>query len=341
MSAKKTTSKSTRKKNTKSKAWMKVVQKVHVLSKKNNLGFSWTDSLRFASQKVYPEFKGKKNNEIKLTEITNSFNIAIGKTVVAPTPQTPPAVPPKPKKVCYSPLLIPLDDLQEREWFFVGDDSIWVNFPSNLQMRFAFEGIIDTGIIMKSEMPDMVSIREQMRVMYGKSSPVPVVIFKILVAPDSQDDGKPCSYYVLVTIEDSNYDAETQNEIFSKVNEEGLSDEEKRLRQEKIDQANADKLAKSTKKQAKARQRPSQVEPTPKDDETPSKDDTSDADTLAKKEKDKMDLDRALIEKDRINALTEALNIIRQDFKDKIITKRRYVELQKKIIDKFEKGGKI
>jgi hypothetical protein len=33
-----------------------------------------------------------------------------------------------------------------------------------------------------------------------------LVIFKVLVQPNKKDDGQPCSYYVLVTLENSSYD---------------------------------------------------------------------------------------------------------------------------------------
>jgi hypothetical protein len=35
------------------------------------------------------------------------------------------------------------------------------------------------------------------------------------------------------------------------------------------------------------------------------------------------------------------LDILRQDFKDGILTKRQYLQRQKQIIEKFEQGGEI
>jgi len=326
MSNKKKPSKAQKPKINKRKAWFKVAKKVHQLSKKQNLGWTWNESVKFASKNIYPEFKGKSQAQIKVSEITESF--------VLSTYASAQQVIPAPKKIsnCFSPLLVPAEDLQEREWFFIGDDDVWANFPSNLPMRFAFDGIIDTGIIMKSQMPNMVEIREKMRAMFGNKSPIETFIFKVLVAPDKKDDGKPCSYYVLVTIADSFYDTDDQTEKFSSVSEDMLSDEEKLEREKKLEDA---KKQKATRKQAKSRPRPSLVEPTTQTEQEP------ETEATTKPALKKIDLEVAKIEKERVASLTEALNIIREDFKDGTITKRRYIELQKKIIDKFEKGGKI
>lgn len=324
MTKKKQTNRPIKKRVNKRTAWFKVARKVHRLSKEQNLGWTWNESVKFASKNIYPEFKGKKQAEIKVAEITDSFN---EKTSISTTTTTPTGVVAKKTVQCYSALQIPTEDLQEREWYFIADDYVWVNFPSNLPMRFAFDGIIDTDIIMKSEMPNMQDIREKMRAMNFKYE---IFIFKVLVAPNKKDDGNPCSYYVLVTIADSYYDNEDEPEIFTSVKEDMLSEESKKLREQKIQEALAQKQAKTTKKQAKARVRPTQVEPTVQPEDVKAKTITTN-----------IDLEKAKIEKERVSSLTEALNIIRQDYKEGILTKRRYIELQKKIIDKFEKGGKL
>ena len=75
---------------------------------------------------VYPNFKGKTHNKIKLSDIELEFNDKIqqGKQP-APTPT------PKPIENCFSALKVPAEDLIEREWWSIADDDVWINFDSN------------------------------------------------------------------------------------------------------------------------------------------------------------------------------------------------------------------
>lgn len=305
------------------KTWLKVAKKVHELNKKQNLGWSWSESMRFASKKVYPNFKGKNASKVSLKDIEIDFKNALqeGQPPI-PTPKG------KLKEICFSALNVPAEDLIEREWWTIADDDVWINFDSNLPMRFAFDNIIDTNIIKKSEMPNMMEIREDIRrsgIKYG------LVIFKVLVQPNKKDDGQPCSYYVLVTLENSSYDQNLKDgEIYGQITEGDLSEEQISQREERRRQRDKLMKQKSSKKQAKERERPKEVEP------------KSITKTKAStKEESSLELEKIKLEKSRVEALKSVLDILRQDYKDGILTKRQYLQRQKQIIEKFEQGGEI
>jgi hypothetical protein len=57
------------------KTWLKVAKKVHELNKKEKLGWTWSESMRFASKKVYPKFKGQAHTKVKLADITSEFKV--------------------------------------------------------------------------------------------------------------------------------------------------------------------------------------------------------------------------------------------------------------------------
>lgn len=301
------------------KTWLKVAKKVHQLNKKQKLGWTWSESMRFASKNVYPNFKGKTHNKIKLSDIELEFNDKIqqGKQP-APTPT------PKPIENCFSALKVPAEDLIEREWWSIADDDVWINFDSNLPMRFAFDNIIDTGIIKKSEMPNMMEIREDIRRSGQKYG---LVIFKVLIQPNKKDDGKPCSYYVLVTLENSSYDQNLKDgEIYGQMTEGDLSEEQIAQREERKKEREKLMKQKTSKKEAKTRERPKEVEPK----------------SITKTEsKVDIEFEKIKLQKESRDTLARILDGLRQDFKDGLITKRQFQQRQQQIIEKFEKGGKI
>ena len=301
------------------KTWLKVAKKVHELNKKKKLGWTWSESMRFASKNVYPNFKGKTHNKVKLSDIELEFNTEIqqGKQPV-PTPT------PKPIENCFSALKVPAEDLIEREWWSIADDDVWINFDSNLPMRFAFDNIIDTGIIKKSEMPNMMEIREDIRRSGQKYG---LVIFKVLIQPNKKDDGKPCSYYVLVTLENSSYDQNLKDgEIYGQMTEGDLSEEQIAQREERKREREKLMKQKTSKKEAKTRERPKEVEPK----------------SITKTEsKVDIEFEKIKLQKESRDTLARILDGLRQDFKDGLITKRQFQQRQQQIIEKFEKGGKI
>jgi hypothetical protein len=305
------------------KTWLKVARKVHELNKKQDLGWTWTESMRFASKNVYPNFKGKNHTKVKLKDIEIDFKNALAEG------QPPMPIPiKKGKEICFSALNVPAEDLIEREWWTIADDDVWINFDDNLPMRFAFDGLIDTGVIKKSQMPNMMDVREDIRrsgIKYG------LVIFKVLIQPNKKDDGQPCSYYVLVTLENSSYDQKLKDgEIYGQMTEGDLSEEQIAQREERRKQRDKLMKQKASKKQAKERERPKEVEP------------KSITKTKAKpKLESSLELEKIRLEKSRVEVLKSVLDILRQDYKEGILTKRQYLQRQKQIIEKFEQGGEI
>lgn len=306
------------------KSWLKVAKKVHELNKKNKLGWTWSESMRFASQKIYPKYKGLPDNKILVKDIESQFKseIAISKQPISKVGTQ------KPIQICDDVRQIPDEDLLvEYDWYLIAEDVIWSLFTANMPMRFAFDGIIDTGIIPKYLMPDMKDIREQMRKLYGNvSDPMPQFIFKRLVQPNKKDDGNPCSYYILVTMLDGSYDLSGDDEVSSNKN---LSEEEK------LERAKAKQVEKKSKSKAKARKRPKEVEP---------KSITKSKDENQKKTKNKdidLEIELEKLKVERSFNITEALKILRKNYDDGLMTKREFKEANKKILDRFEKGGKI
>jgi len=306
------------------KTWLKVAKKVHELNKKKKLGWTWSESMRFASKKVYPNFKGKSVSKVRLTDIELEF-----KKGLLEEAQPMPIPAPKEKEICFSALNVPTEDLIEREWWSIADDDVWINFDENLPMRFAFDSIIDTGIIKKAQMPNMMEIREDIRrsgIKYG------LVVFKVLVQPNKKDDGMPCSYYVLVTLENSSYDQSLkEGEIYGQIGESELTEEELQKRAERKKQREQLIKQKTSKKKAKERERPKQVEP---------KSITKQAEKKAEGTSN-LELEKIKAEQGRIASLTEALKVLERDFDKGILTKREYKNRQQQILDKFESGGEI
>jgi hypothetical protein len=306
------------------KTWLKVAKKVHELNKKKKLGWTWSESMRFASKKVYPNFKGKSVSKVRLTDVELEF-----KKGLLEEAQPMPIPTPKEKEICFSALNVPTEDLIEREWWSIADDDVWINFDENLPMRFAFDSIIDTGIIKKAQMPNMMEIREDIRrsgIKYG------LVVFKVLVQPNKKDDGMPCSYYVLVTLENSSYDQSLkEGEIYGQIGESELTEEELQKRAERKKQREQLIKQKTSKKKAKERERPKQVEP---------KSITKQAEKKAEGTSN-LELEKIKAEQGRIASLTEALKVLERDFDKGILTKREYKNRQQQILDKFESGGEI
>jgi hypothetical protein len=230
-----------------------LAKRVYKLSKKRKLGWSWQDAQRWTSANLFKLYKGKPLSKIKLTEV-DSVVVSILDAVQTPTGKPTPA--PKPT-VCFDPFNIPTKDLKDINWWMLSDQ---VNFFDNdLNIRISIGTTIDTGIVKKSEIFNLNETVEDMRKAgYGSDE---MIIFRILVAPNKSDDGKPCSYYVLATLEGSPLDADTSSEEVVKIITESdlpLDIKKERelkvkIRQEKID----DRIAK---KKSKERLRPKKVE---------------------------------------------------------------------------------
>ena len=294
-----------------------LARKAFQVSKRRGLGWKWADAQKWTSKNLFPRYK--KYEEIpsgKWAKIDSEIESILDQPKQAFPTTTPTEAP---KEYCFNALKIPTENLEPINWWELAD-AISV-LDDNLKIAVEFDGILNTGIVKKGELPDMLQIRELFRAAKYESSFL--IVFRILVAPNKQDDGGDCSYFVLVTTEDSPQD------IMSRTGEVDVFTSKKSLppkTQKEIEEAQrksaeAEKRRKeeakvrASKKEAKARPRPQQVE----------------AKTEGKVE----------VGAEKYNALTKALEILRQDVKEGLITKKQYQKRQQQLLDKFERGGKI
>jgi len=230
-----------------------LAKRVYKLSKKRKLGWKWRDAQKWTSANLFKLYKGKPLSKIKVTEV-DSVIISI-----LDSGQTPTGLPiPTPKPtVCFDPFNIPTKDLKDINWWMLSDQ---VNFfDNNLNMRVAIGSIIDTGVVKKSELPNLNETVEDMR-RAGFSSDENI-IFKILVAPNKSDDGKPCSYYVLATLMGSPLDTESsQEEVFKTVTEEDLPEDLRKEREIKVKKRQEIIDLRIAKKKSAERVRPEKIE---------------------------------------------------------------------------------
>jgi len=229
-----------------------LAKRVYKLSKKRKLGWKWRDAQKWTSANLFKLYKGKPVSKIKVTEV-DSVIVSILDATPMPT-----ATAPKPvKEICFDPFNIPTKDLKDINWWMLADQVAF--FDNNLKMRVAIGSIIDTGVVKKSEILNLNETVEDMR-RAGYSSDENI-IFKILVAPNKSDDGKPCSYYVLATLMGSPLDTQTStDEVLKVVTEEDLPEDLRKVREAKVQKRQEIIDLRIAKKKSLVRVRPSKVE---------------------------------------------------------------------------------
>jgi hypothetical protein len=228
-----------------------LAKRVYKLSKKRKLGWKWRDAQKWTSANLFQLYKGKPISKIRVTEV-DSVIISI----LDATPATTTA--PKPvSTVCFDAFNIPTKDLKDINWWMLADQVAF--FDNDLNMRVAIGSIIDTGVVKKSELLNLNETVEDMR-RAGYSSD-DNIIFKILVAPNKKDDGKPCSYYVLATLMGSPLDSETSTEeVLKVVTEADLPANIRKVREIKMQKRQEIIDLRIAKKKSIERVRPSKVE---------------------------------------------------------------------------------
>jgi hypothetical protein len=228
-----------------------LAKRVYKLSKKRKLGWKWIDAQKWTSANLFQLYKGKPISKIRVTEV-DSVIISI----LDATPATTTA--PKPvSTVCFDAFNIPTKDLKDINWWMLADQVAF--FDNDLNMRVAIGSIIDTGVVKKSELLNLNETVEDMR-RAGYSSD-DNIIFKILVAPNKKDDGKPCSYYVLATLMGSPLDSETSTEeVLKVVTEADLPANIRKVREIKMQKRQEIIDLRIAKKKSIERVRPSKVE---------------------------------------------------------------------------------
>jgi len=243
------------KKNNSLKKFNKLAKRVYKISKKRDLGWKWQDAQKWTSANVFQQYKGMPISKIKVTEVDKSV---IGILDFVETPiEVPTPAPTLTPTVCFDPFNIPTKDLKDINWWMLQDQVAF--FDNDLNMRVAIGSIIDTGVVKKSEIMNLNETIEDMR-RAGFSSD-DNIIFKILVAPNKKDDGKPCSYYVLATLMGSPLDSETiDEEVLKVVTEEDLPVKLRKEREKKISKRQEIIDLRIAKKKSSERKRPEKVE---------------------------------------------------------------------------------
>jgi len=230
-----------------------LAKRVYKLSKKRKLGWSWQEAQKWTSANLFQLYKGKPLNSIKVTEVDV---VIVSKLDATPISVSTPLPTPTPT-VCFDPFNIPTKDLKDINWWMLQDQVAF--FDNDLNMRVAIGSIIDTGVVKKSEIMNLNETVEDMR-RAGFSSDENI-IFKILVAPNKKDDGKPCSYYVLATLMGSPLDSETSDEeVLKVVTEADLPANIRKVRQVKMQKRQEIIDLRIAKKKSLERVRPSKVE---------------------------------------------------------------------------------
>jgi hypothetical protein len=228
-----------------------LAKRVYKLSKKRKLGWKWRDAQKWTSANLFKLYKGKPISKIKVTEVDSVIVSILDGT------QTPTGTPTPKPTICFDPFNIPTKDLKDINWWMLADQ---INFfDGNLNIRVAIGSIIDTGVVKKNELINLNETVEDMR-KSGFSSDENI-IFKILVAPNKTDDGKPCSYYVLATLMGSPLDTETSmDEVLKVVTESDLPEDVRKEREIKVKKRQDIIDLRIAKKKSAERVRPTKIE---------------------------------------------------------------------------------
>lgn len=233
-----------------------LAKRVYKLSKKRKLGWKWRDAQKWTSANLFKLYKGKQVSKIRVTEVDSVIVSILDAT---PTPIETTIVTPKEIPTCVPLSDIPSSLLKDVNWWMLAD-AIDL-FQDNQDLKISIDNIIDTGIVKKNQITD-AELKDAIEDMRSKGfGSDENIVFKILVRPDAQDDGKPCSYYILCTLSGSPLDIETTpREIVTVVLTSEISEKAKTELEAK-EKIRLDKIAdREAKKKAIEKVRPSKVE---------------------------------------------------------------------------------
>jgi hypothetical protein len=321
------------KKNNSLKLFNKLAKRAYKVSKKRKLGWKWSDAQKWTSANLFQKYKGTKNlSKIKVTEVDVQVTGILDGTlapVVTPLPLK------KSKQNCFSPFDIASSFLDSFEWFDIVDKVGDLNDDVKVDLDLEYNGNVfaKTGVIKKELLPNLLSIREDMRKVNSKSGYYPVISFYIVLIEGAEDNRElPCNYYILITFNGSS----TYNILNSKglikdnftTKEQMPTTEIERLELKQKQRDEERRLL--SKKKATSFQLPSKVEPKKVEPKVePTKEPTTKK--LSKEE----------LKTIRWQEFNKAKESYRKDLDDGIITKKEYKNIILKLESKLEKGGKI
>lgn len=302
------------KKNNSLKIFNLLAKRVYKISKKRKLGWKWSDAQKWTSANLFKRYKGTAISKIKVTNVDKEVIAILDST---PMPLTAIGAP-KPE-VCTSVFSLTESDIEDVPFYMLEDVIFGGNgklgFDDNLKIAVELDSVMSTGIIKKG---DLISVKDAIndirKFNYTSGQDGFTIIFKRLQVPNTKDTNNPCNTYLLITTLGSSADVES-NEINVMIDSKDLTEEQKQKRDKRKADLENERQKKLTKKAVKQRERPQQVEPKTK----------GVVDTQSEKYK----------------ALQFALEMLRQDVKEGLITKKQYQDRQKQILDKFNLGGEI
>jgi len=302
------------KKNNSLKIFNLLARRVFKISKKRKLGWKWRDAQKWTSANLFKRYKGKPISKIRLTDVDKEVVAILDSTPMPTTGVGAPKI-----EVCTSVFSLTESDIEDVPFYLLEDVIFGGNgklgFDVNLKIAVEIEGVISTGIIKKSDLISVKNVINDMRKFnYTSGQDGFTIIFKRLQVPNTTDTNNPCNTYLLITTLGSSADVDS-NEINVMIDSKDLTQEQKQKRDKRKADLEAEKQKKLTKKAVKQRERPQQVEPKTK----------GEVDTQSEKYK----------------ALQFALEMLRADVKEGLITKKQYQDRQKQILDKFNLGGEI
>lgn len=264
---------------------------------------SWNKIQKWTSANIFPEFKDKPISKVTLKNVENALTSS-GATK---------------KQSCFNVFKIPTSDLVEVEPFDL--ELTLSGFPSNLQLEIDLDGKITSGIKALKDFDNVGNgeLTKEIRTLYPDIDQIKFV--RLRKKGKKEGDRGNCSYYIKAMFVNQDLTPEEEErEVSIGVSVSQLTPKQQQQRKQ-LKKALAERRKKRKKTKAKTRKfkTPSKVKTTKEDKKIQAK---------IKKARDP-------------RALADALQTLREDFKDGVFTKEEYKEERAKLLDKFEKGGEV
>ena len=313
------------KKNNSLKLFNKLAKRAYKVSKKRELGWKWSDAQKWTSKNIFQKYKGTKNiSKLKVTEIDIDVVGVLDGTI--PATVLPVTKIPKSREKCFNPFDVGSFLLDSFEWFDIVDKVSILNNDVKVDLDLELDGNVfaKTGVIKKELLPNLLTIREEMRKVNSKSGYYPIISFYIVLIEGAEDNrGIPCNYYLLITFNGSS----TYNTLNSKglIKDNFTTKEQMPIteieRIELIQKQKDEERRLLTKKKATSFQLPSKVEP--------------------KKVEPKAEPTVKDTKANRLAEYNKAMDKLDSQLERKLITKKQYRERFDQLGKNLKDGGEI
>ena len=286
----------------------------------------WNEIQKWTSANVYPKFKGRSINQVKVSEIKKELDLALGLT--------------KPKKVspCFSVFAVNDADLKDIPWWDM--ENTLQGLPPNVQVRvngtaeFGRTRIDQAGNI--NPEIEVQPIVENIREFTNNNSGLDFDAV-IKVVPNKKDDGSNCSYFIDFVLSQEVSGVPTLLELEGEVVPEREVSEEDTGRVERLKtiKSKNKKTKREKLKETKSKARPKKaVAKKPIAKKTVAKK------TVAKKTK-KQVAKKPKIQRTSLADKNKAKEILIEEFKLGLKTKAEYRKAVEVIENMYDKGGLV